>query len=512
MNNDSNDQAANDEASNATTITDHTSNNNTSQASSRRDSVRKRKRGMAKMIIVGARVSGKYGELIENPRGPSFRRVRDWVLGNVIKSVGPNKYEVKFDNGVIKEVTSNSLCIEEADSGIPVEEAAPSLEAVSKESVENNDSNFSPDSEESDDILFPMDSAGIDTFSDSDNESNDNSNDEIEINTGDINVPADTPDTNNNASTPNESSLTYHQKLETKRKELDKLLGKSVVREQNKLSITWMVVKESVPAHEPQLADIRDELRAKYGLKKLLELLHKYGYDGSESRGSCSFQSCTSSNIDGKISSLKDSTIFAELFLMLSYKDWTKKLDKMNRYVKEENEKHPKKPIKLFTQSEFLTGHAIIIGASCYSQSGAALFSEGKDQDDSWDTITHKARFDRYMKLYRFKEFRHFLPKIFEQPMEKDSDPWYCFSSAVNEFNEIRNELVQSSHVKVLDESMSAWHPRTSKNGGLPNISYIIRKPEPLGTEFKTVCCQSTGVMIWLEIQRGKYYYLHFDL
>ena len=138
------------------------------------------------------------------------------MLGNIIKSVGPNKYEVKFDNGVIKEVTSNSLRIEEADSGIPVEEAAPSLEAVSKESVENDDSNFSPDSEESDDILFLMDSARIDTFSDSDNESNDNSNDEIEINTGDINVPADTPDTNNNASTPNESSLTYHQKLETK--------------------------------------------------------------------------------------------------------------------------------------------------------------------------------------------------------------------------------------------------------------------------------------------------------
>ena len=115
-------------------------------------------------------------------------------------------------------------------------------------------------------------------------------------------------------------------------------------------------------------------MRAKYGLKKLLELLHKYGYDGSESRSSCSFQSCTSSNIDGKISSLKDSTIFAELFLMLSYKDWTKKLDKMNRYVKEENEKYPKKPIKLFTQSEFLTGHAIIIGVSCYSQSGAAYF------------------------------------------------------------------------------------------------------------------------------------------
>lgn len=54
---------------------------------------------------------------------------------------------------------------------------------------------------------------------------------------------------------------------------------------------------------------------------------------------------------------------------------------------------------------------------------------------------------------------------------------------------------------------MSPWRPRTSKNGGLPNISYIIRKPEPLGTEFKTVCCPITGVMTYMEIQRGKLKY-----
>ena len=83
------------------------------------------------MIIVGTRVLEKYGELIENSRGPNFWYFRDWVLSNVIKSVGPIKYEVKFDNGVIKEVTSNSLHIEEADSGIPIKEAAPVLELVS---------------------------------------------------------------------------------------------------------------------------------------------------------------------------------------------------------------------------------------------------------------------------------------------------------------------------------------------------------------------------------------------
>ena len=51
---------------------------------------------------------------------------------------------------------------------------------------------------------------------------------------------------------------------------------------------------------------------------------------------------------------------------------------------------------------------------------------------------------------------------------------------------------------------MCAWRPRQKKLGKLPNISYIICKPEPLGTEYKTICCPSTGVMTYMEIQRGK--------
>ena len=51
---------------------------------------------------------------------------------------------------------------------------------------------------------------------------------------------------------------------------------------------------------------------------------------------------------------------------------------------------------------------------------------------------------------------------------------------------------------------MSAFKPRTTKTDGLPNISYIARKPKPLGTEFKTVCCGLSGIMVQMEIQRGK--------
>ena len=52
---------------------------------------------------------------------------------------------------------------------------------------------------------------------------------------------------------------------------------------------------------------------------------------------------------------------------------------------------------------------------------------------------------------------------------------------------------------------MSAFRPRTTKTGGLPNISFIIRKPEPLGTEFKDTACKKVrGAIKHLELQRGK--------
>jgi hypothetical protein len=50
---------------------------------------------------------------------------------------------------------------------------------------------------------------------------------------------------------------------------------------------------------------------------------------------------------------------------------------------------------------------------------------------------------------------------------------------------------------------MSSYRPRTTATGSLPNISFIFRKPEPLGTEFKCAACPIIGTMKCLEIQRG---------
>ncbi len=41
-------------------------------------------------------------------------------------------------------------------------------------------------------------------------------------------------------------------------------------------------------------------------------------------------------------------------------------------------------------------------------------------------------------------------------------------------------------------------------NGGLPHLSFIKRKPQPLGTELKSVCEGTFGICMFMEIQKGK--------
>ena len=108
------------------------------------------------------------------------------------------------------------------------------------------------------------------------------------------------------------------------------------------------------------------------------------------------------------------------------------------------------------------------------------------------------------MPFYRFKLYRRYLPSINIDTSKQGSDPWYKLISGIEEFNQIRREKISGIHWIQIDESMSSWRTRTSAIGGLPNISFILRKPKPLGTEFKSTGCCITGVMRCLEIQRGK--------
>ena len=142
--------------------------------------------------------------------------------------------------------------------------------------------------------------------------------------------------------------------------------------------------------------------------------------------------------------------------------------------------------IQPFMEKEFLKCLGIIIAAAGFNCRGCELWA--KDNKETWPTIMRSPDFGQYLGENRFKEFWKLIPCIWENPSARDSDPWWEFSAAVQEFNKQWQDLIRASNWKVEDESMSAWCPRKTKTGGLPNISYVMRKPEPLGNFFVCLC------------------------
>jgi len=57
------------------------------------------------------------------------------------------------------------------------------------------------------------------------------------------------------------------------------------------------------------------------------------------------------------------------------------------------------------------------------------------------------------------------------------------------DFNMHRCNIVSTHQWKVADELMPAFRPQTTKLDQLPNISFIMHKPEPLGMDTLFVCC-----------------------
>jgi len=115
-----------------------------------------------------------------------------------------------------------------------------------------------------------------------------------------------------------------------------------------------------------------------------------------------------------------------------------------------------------------------------------------------------KVDYSNFMKQYRFQQIRDVIWNMWASPEEKRNDDWWIISHCIIEFNQNRKRQVSASFMKTMDESMSAFRPQTRATGNLPHLSFILRKPENLGTEFKVVACPITGIILYLEIQKGR--------
>ena len=145
-------------------------------------------------------------------------------------------------------------------------------------------------------------------------------------------------------------------------------------------------------------------------------------------------------------------------------------LDRLNEAIRKDNVERKKKfqrPIRTVTKAEFIIFHALLIGSSVHSAQGVRLWKEdsllginGKNEKKQRVGLSEKVDFSKYMRLWRFKEIKRYVPIIMEDETMKESDDWWRFKGRVELYNKKRQSEVNTSHILVFDESMSAFIPR----------------------------------------------------
>ncbi|CAB9527834.1 unknown protein [Seminavis robusta] len=181
----------------------------------------------------------------------------------------------------------------------------------------------------------------------------------------------------------------------------------------------------------------------------------------------------------------------------------------MNKAIDVENEDRKKKKrqlVKPVTEHEYWKFIGVLISAAAFRLGGHQLWEKesGRLHWTVTDPIDLGCKGQGIMPFYRFKDLKSMFPSAFQDMDAKEKkDPWSMVRGILNGYNDKRARVIAASIRKIMDESMSAYKPQTTKTGNIPHLSYIDRKPEPLGTELKTVACSKTGVIIYAEIQEG---------
>jgi hypothetical protein len=136
---------------------------------------------------------------------------------------------------------------------------------------------------------------------------------------------------------------------------------------------------------------------------------------------------------------------------------------------------------------------------------GGAQFKEGTDlwstkrvgmmlAPDFGSQLSH----DRFQRILRY--WGRGLP---QERGQLRLNPWAQIDPRVKGFNAARLREIKVGSCITSDEMMFEWRGK-SGYGGLPHMSYIKRKPKPLGTELKSVCEGTMGICVHIEIQKGK--------
>jgi hypothetical protein len=197
---------------------------------------------------------------------------------------------------------------------------------------------------------------------------------------------------------------------------------------------------------------------------------------------------------------------FLALIIHMWPGDWKSQLQRLNLRIRLENKLKKAttrygrpKIVKEISEREFWVWWGLILMARLEGRQGNLW-----DKHES-EGMKAKVNLSEFMLEYRFNQIRGYIPFLWASNKRKqDGDPWWKFSEAIDEFNANRARTVKAGFLKVMDELMSAYCPQTLAQGDLPHLSFIQRKPEPLGSEFKVTTSSKPRLSKFLELQKGK--------
>jgi hypothetical protein len=170
---------------------------------------------------------------------------------------------------------------------------------------------------------------------------------------------------------------------------------------------------------------------------------------------------------------------------------WREQLKTLNAAIEVWNEdpaNRKKKSVNPVSDDEWWVFWGVVLVAAPAGKGGiSALYDTGSQILKELPQVNLKD----VMKKYRAQEILRHISKAFHG--EDESYPWNPIASLIDGFNNNRARKIAASHKKVPDEAMSSYDPTSTKYGGLKFLSFILRKPKPLGTEFKVMSCSETG-------------------
>ena len=252
-------------------------------------------------------------------------------------------------------------------------------------------------------------------------------------------------------------------------------------------------------------------------VEPLIEFYPKLGVRGFDF--SASNRTTNTSKVMGKDGSLKDRCLkndrvnLLNLFLHMwgDDDDDVNELGKMNQWrekieqTRRQSRGNGCKPIAPFTRREHWVAWGLVISSRCIAaENGEEMWNLKDLEEVSLDNLRPKFDPNMFMTRKRFQEWKKCVVFGFADEEKKEDDPWWQIVGVFDSQTRNRKRTLAISIVKVLDESMSAFRPQVHKTGNVPHLSFVKRKPEPLGTELKIVMCTCLMIFIGMFLCRKK--------